>query len=226
MQQSFKYVLILSMFITLSYTAMSQSDRSGEIGVLVGGSYYLGEISKVPFANTRLAASVLYRHNIDKRISLTGNFTYGSLTADDASSNNQYQIIRAKSFNSSFYELAVVGEFNFIPFISGKKKKHPYTPYVFAGLSEMYYPGGVSKFIFSIPFGMGMKYNINSEFIFGANIGMRKTFNDFIDFNYVSPSPERPEKQIGYVGNNDWYSVFGVSLTYKVKYRVKCPAFD
>lgn len=220
------YIIIIICFTFIGGSASSQNVRSGEIGGSIGGTFYLGEINKIPLANTRLAASVLYRHTFDKRFSATGSITYGSLTANDANSNSGYQKTRNKSFSSSFYELSAVGEFNFMPFAPGKRKKYLYSPYIFIGVSEMYYPNGVYKFILNIPFGIGVKYNINSNYMLGAYAGMRKTFDDFMDFNYATSTENRPEKQISYTGNDDWFSVFGISLTYKIKYREKCPAFN
>lgn len=222
MQTTNKHLLLLLLSITIfNSNVLSQEKRSGELGVALGGSYYLGEINKIPFVGTRPAVGVLYRHTFDTRLAITGNFTYGRL-AGNAKPNSYYQYDGDKSFNSSFYELSAVGEFNFIPFLPGKKK-YVYTPYIFAGVSEIYYKRDnyLYKFIFSIPFGVGVKYNINTKFIFGAFIGMRKTFFDYMDYK-----PRNNDKQVYYAGNKDWYSVFGVSLSYKIKYNAKCPAFD
>ncbi len=217
---------IILLFCFLNTPLKAQMKKSGEIGVSVGGSFYLGDINKIPFLGTKISAGVLYRHTIDTRFAITGSFTYGKLSGDDANSSNDFQIERNKSFNNPFYELAAVGEFNFMRFLPAKKN-YIYTPYVFAGVGGIYYPNGESSnFIFSIPFGVGVKYNINRKIIFGAFAGMRKTFNDDIDFDYTPPTPGHPFKQYGYAGNKDWYSVFGISLSYKIKYRMKCPAFD
>lgn len=228
MQNITKYLplILIAVFLNLFNTPLlAQGKKSGEIGGSIGGAYYLGDINKMPFVGTRLSASAFYRHTIDTRIAITGNFTYGTLTADDANSSSGYQIDRDESFKNSFYEFSAVGEFNFIPFLPAKRK-YVYTPYIFAGVSEIYYPKGENKFILSIPFGVGVKYNINTQYILGAFIGMRKTFDDYVDFYYNHPSPHYPKKQLAYAGNKDWLSIFGVSLSYKIKYRMICPAFD
>ncbi len=226
MQNITKYlhlITIVLLSILFNNHATAQFKKSGEFGGSIGGSYYLGDINKIPFVGTRLSAGIFYRHTIDTRFAITGNFTYGTLTGTN--SNSGFKIDANFTFKNSFYELGAVGEFNFIPFLPAKKK-YIYTPYVFAGISEIYYPGGINSFILSIPFGVGIKYNINTQYILGTFIGMRKTFNDYIDYYYVPPSPNHPKKQEAYAGNSDWYSVFGISLSYIIKYRVKCPTFD
>ncbi len=219
-------LFLIIIFITLfNYNTSAQRKDSGELGISAGGTFYLGDINKIPFAGTRLSAAAFYRHNINPRYSLTGTFTYGTLYADDAKSKNVFQQQRNKSFKRSFYELSAVTEFNFIPFLPCDKKYY-YTPYVFAGLAVAYYPDGSSMFITSIPFGIGFKNTINKNWVFGFYAGMRKTFTDKLDFTYIPPTENAPKKQKGYAGNDDWYSVFGISLSYKINYRLKCPAFD
>lgn len=225
LKYSSKLFLIALLFVCSMHLS-AQHKKSGEIGISAGGSYYLGDINKIPFVGTKISAGAFYRHTFNTRYAVKGVFNYGSLAAEDSKSSNDFQIARNKSFNNTFYELATLAEYNFIPFLPASKK-HIYTPYVFAGLSVMYYPGGEStKIIVSVPFGVGFKYNINTELVFEAYIGMRKTYTDNIDFNYNPPTTNRAFKQYGYAGNKDWYSVFGVSLSYKIKYRMKCPAFD
>jgi len=235
---TFRIIFILFYLIVYTNYLIAQDKRSGEIGITVGGSYMLGDINKIPFMETNFSGGAFFRHTIDTRLAINTNLTYGKLTGSDAKYNNGYQKARNKSFNSDFWEVGATGEFNFIPFLPARRN-YTYTPYIFAGVSTCYYPGGTdptetitgggvyrNKFIFTIPFGMGLKYNIDEDFILSGFIGMRKTFNDYLDFHYTPPSPNRAEKQIAYRNNYDWFSVFGISLSYKIIYKVKCPAFD
>lgn len=221
----FTLVLLL---VAFNVTNAINQNRTGEIGISLGGTYYLGEYNKTPFIGTNLSAGAFYRHNIDTRFSLTGNVFYGKLSGKEENSAFIVGENAPKSFNNTFYEFSPVMEFNFTRFVAGKPQKYYFTPYVFAGGAAAYYPKGETKFILSIPFGMGVKYNLNHRFIFSAFAGMRKTFTDKIDYEYTPPSHTdiNPYKQWGYTGNKDWYSVFGFSLSYKINYRMKCPAFD
>jgi hypothetical protein len=227
MQFLLKYATKLFLLLLLaaaSFNSFGQNKKSGEIGVVLGGSYYMGELNKTPFVGTKLSAGAFYRHTFDTRFAVNGNFTYGKLAGN--SENTNFDNAAIQSFTNPFYELGGIAEFNFIPFLPGNKKYFS-TPYVFAGLAETYYPAGRKKFLLNIPFGVGFKYNLNTNFILAAHMAMHKTFNDDIDYFYAPrPSDHGGDKQWGYAANKDWYSVFGVTLSYKIKYRVKCPAFD
>jgi hypothetical protein len=207
---------------------VAQETKSGEIGILAGGSFYLGDLNKTPFLNSKLALGAFYKHNINKRFSLKGAFNYGHLSGKAAQDNNVFPQINPSTvvdFNHPFYELNGVTEFNFIPFLAANRK-FTFTPYAFAGLGLMYYPKGASKFVVNIPFGLGTKYNIYKNFMLGVDFSIKKTFSDKLDYTYAPPSETNVFTQYGYAGNKDWYAVYGIYLSYKIKYRVKCPAFD
>lgn len=205
----------------------AQITKSAEIGVTIGGSYYLGELNKMPGVNSNLAFGAFYKHNINKRFSLKGQVQYGSLAAE-ANPDDVFTQLNpgtVTSFNNTFYDLNASLEYNFNHFLAANNK-YDYTPYIFAGLGFMYYPNGASPFLPTLPFGLGFKFNLYKNFIAGANFTMNKTFTDKLDYVYTPPSETHVFKQYGYTGNNDWYSVYGIYLSYKINYRVKCPAFD
>lgn len=215
--------------LLFSINCMSQHNKSGEIGVSAGGTYYLGEFNKTPFVGTNISAGAFYRHTIDTRFAVTGSFYYGKLSGKEEKSDFMVSDGTEPAFKRSFFEISPVVEFNFLPFLPGKPNKYYYTPYVFAGLATAYYPKGDKPYILSMPFGMGAKFNINHRYLFGFFMGMRKTFldaGDMLDYKYEPPNIDNATKQWGYKSNKDWYSIFGISLSYKINYRMKCPAFD
>jgi len=218
-----KFILSIILLIVFFTNAIQgQTRKSGEFGLTAGGSYYLGDLNKIPFVGTKLAFGAFYRHTIDSRFSVRGNLNYGHLAGD--ASEIKYAFPTNYTFNNSFYELNGLFEFNFMPY-TPTSKKTKFTPYVSAGAGLIYYPKGAKQFIFTIPFGVGAKYNIYKNFMLGADIGMRKTLRDDLDYPYSPPAGDNP-LQNNYAGTKDWYSVFGVYLSYKIKYREKCPAFD
>ena len=51
-------------------TIRAQEFPNADIGIQLGGGFYLGDINKVPFKGTRPAVGAFYRHNINVRYSV------------------------------------------------------------------------------------------------------------------------------------------------------------
>ncbi len=107
-----------------------------------------------------------------------------------------------------------------------------------------------SFFNFAIPFGLGIKYSFSKRIAATIEWGMRKTFTDYLDdvsTTYYLPSnldpthseyddqaysdPNRthePYMQRGNSETKDWYSFFGLTLTYNINLlnRNKCSQFE
>ncbi len=104
---------------------------------------------------------------------------------------------------------------------------------------------------FSIPFGIGFKFNVASGIVFGVEWGMRPTFTDYLDDvskTYAEPIVLRAEytdvaavlsdrsigttesnvdRQRGNSTNNDWYSFTVATLSYGIKNKkAKCAAYQ
>lgn len=200
----------------------------GEIGAQVGGSYYLGDINKVPFKGTRPAVAAFYRHNINVRYSAKALLSYGKITASDSKYKSEFQKERDYSFNRNCVHFSALGEFNFLPFQFGKKDL-PYATYLQGGIGMGFFPGDSKseKFIVDIPFGFGVKFNsYNRKFVYGADFLMIKTFNDDVDFVEDKPSEVKMKRQKYVSSNKDWLSYFSIYLAYKFEYPQKCPTFD
>jgi hypothetical protein len=115
-----------------------------------------------------------------------------------------------------------------------------------------------SNFVFSIPFGMGFKYSFSKHIAASLEWGMRKTFTDYLDDvsttyylssdRILNPPPGQgvsseelqnleysdPNKnhealmQRGNSKTTDWYSFFGLTITYHINLtnRNKCSDFQ
>jgi hypothetical protein len=106
-----------------------------------------------------------------------------------------------------------------------------------------------SLYGFAVAFGMGFKYSINGRLGLGLEWGLRKTFTDYIDdvstmyyidFDELTPAdigaPEflsdpssvkhEPGMQRGNSRNNDWYSIAGLTLTYRFSIGEKSTCRD
>src|ERR1044071_6885028 len=91
------------------------SQTSNELGIFIGGSYYIGELNPTGHLNslTRPAAGIVYRHNLGYRVSFAGSALFGSVQGIDARTSSYEQQQRNLSFRSRIYELAFRTEFNF-----------------------------------------------------------------------------------------------------------------
>ncbi len=189
---------------------LKMSPKTSELGVFLGGSYYTGDLNPGGHFNrfTRPAAGGLYRANFNQRFSAKAIASFGNIAGDDAYSSNAEYRNRNLSFRSRIYELAVEGEFNFLPYATGNKKTSIITPYVFAGVAVFHFdPQGYfqgrwyqlqplgtegqgttfnsqkpySLTQFSIPFGVGLKINTAKHVGINFEWGLRKTFTDYLD---------------------------------------------
>jgi hypothetical protein len=200
---------ILLFFCFLAYAAAVFSQGS-EAGVMLGGSYYKGDIHPdfFRFNTIQPAIGVMYRYNFHPHYSFKGNVYYGTISATDADMSDGFQLNRNLSFRSEILEFSGQLEFNFLPYRI-ENKNQSFTPYLFTGVSlfkfnpqgqyangEWYdlqplgtegqgttgYPDKKKYSLtgFGIPLGGGLKWNLG---LIGITLeaGARRTFTDYLD---------------------------------------------
>jgi len=200
-----KSSVLLVFLLLLSSTLFSQ--RTGDLGIFGGVSYYLGDLNPGrQFLMPKPAFGVLYRYNMNHRMALQAHYIHGKIEASDSKSNTNPS--RNLSFFSPVDEAGVQFEVNFFEYFIGSKM-HWWTPYIFGGTSVFIFkpyaningskialqPLGTEGqgssvypdrkpyklYAFSVPFGIGMKVSLNKTFGVGAEWGMRKTTTDYLD---------------------------------------------
>jgi hypothetical protein len=183
------------------------AQRTGDIGIFGGVSYYLGDLNPGrPFLMPKPAYGLVYRFNITHRLGLQGHYLHGKVAASDARSNAD--LTRNLNFYSPIDEVGVQFEVNFFEYFIGSRM-HWWTPYIFGGGSMFFFKpfGSVNGanvelkplgtegqgstvfpertpyhlYAFSMPFGIGMKVSLNKMIGIGAEWGMRKTTTDYLD---------------------------------------------
>lgn len=191
------------------YVSTVCAQRSAEIGLFLGCSYYLGDLNPDGFFNqfTRFAGGAVFRYNFNNRLAARANLFLGTLTADDSQSPSASQRQRNLNFKSPVDELSVQAEFNFLEYQLGNPK-HSFTPYIFAGFGafKMNPKGQVGNSWVAlqplgtegqgtpanssapyhliqpcIPFGIGLKTSFSKGLCLSIEWGMRKTFTGYID---------------------------------------------
>jgi hypothetical protein len=198
------YIFLL--FLVLSSNLFSQGRRRNfrqhEVGFMVGGAYYIGDLNpRKQFNLTQPAAGAFYRFTPNYRYAFRAGINWGNIMGDDSQSDDPDQVQRNLNFKSQIIEYNVIAEFNFLEYrISNDKYK--FTSYLFLGIDvfsfkpranmgnkwtdlEPLHTEGQTKGYkltqVAIPFGIGAKMNVSKQVGIGLEWGPRKTFTDYLD---------------------------------------------
>jgi len=195
-----------------------------EAGGFGGVSYYQGDINpRKPFYRPGMALGALMKHNFAEHHCFRFYALYGQLAGNDLDFKNEYQQMRAHSFETSLLDCHIGYEFNFFPHIINRRKTAHSTPYIFAAVGYSFIISsntGIATNHATIPFGVGWKYRFNENVSIGCEWGLRKTFTDKLD-GLLNPGPDGSYSTSH---NNDWYSFAGVYVCIKVfEKKFICP---
>lgn len=221
-----KKIFVLIILIPAFFFTRAQSKT--EFGIILGTSYYNGDINhSQQFYSPSFAGGLIIKYNIDKHLAVGLKGFYGSLSGSDSDFDNPENNLRQASFSTSVIDIAALVEFNFMAYSSSgfiKKNDERFTPFVFIGIGGNYVfnSSGFSNPV-TIPFGLGIKYNIFDRLTLGLEWSFHKTFNDEIDGVVNIQDAENTPV----IHNDDWYSFCGVSLSYKIfKEAIDCPTYN
>lgn len=203
--------LLAALIVVLTSPVFSQYHTNfsrSELGVLLGGSYYIGDLNRFAhFRGTQPAAGIIYRYNIHSRLSFRANFTYGNVIGDDALAKEELLRNRNLNFKSDIFELAAGVEFNYFPFQLGHER-YKGTAYLLAEIgmfrmnpktmhngewvylqplgtegqgSDLSSRGRYNLYQVCIPLGVGCKLSLGRRVSLNFEYGIRKTFTDYLD---------------------------------------------
>lgn len=209
------------LFIALFFVAILTRAQLHEVGLQVGGSNYIGDIGSEQYIRPNsLAYGVVYKYNLNPRVALRGTFTLMGISDDDADSDNQGRQLRGYKFTNDIKELAVGIEFSWFEYslFTQDKIQTPYMLFEIAAFNYKVVDEEISpnnfnyknKTSIAIPFGLGYKRKLAEGFAISAEIGMRLTFVDDIDYN----NSDIPALEFGNDKTIDWYAFSGISLVY------------
>jgi Domain of unknown function (DUF6089) len=209
--------------------SFGQISQRSEIGGGLGIFNYTGDLVRTyDLTTSRPAATIFYRSNISRVVSFRTSLTGGQLAASDKSDPlDALAVKRAASFNIFLLELSGAFEYHFLDWRDDKRRLR-FTPYLFAGVGLFGIAGTPNKTAeysnvqMSIPFGGGMKYVLNPKYYLSFEIGMRKTFFDYLD-NVSGGDPSLKNFQYGNANDYDNYFFTGITLTYTF-YDIPCPS--
>jgi len=203
-----KVVLIITFTFIFSAKAQ-QFTPNTEIGILLGTSYYLGDLNTTHFNQPLPAAGLIIRKNIDKRFAYKAELMYLNIQSDERNSEDTIAKNRGLHFKSPVYELSGQVEFNFLPF-QPDNPLYTWTPFIYTGISLFHFnPQGenyegewldlqplgtegqgttsfpnkekYSLIQYAIAMGGGFKIAVNPSFNIILEYSARKTFTDYLD---------------------------------------------
>ena len=200
--------------------AKAQEEKliQGEFGITAGVAHYFGDLNtRAQINKPKIALGAFFRKQFGNYIGVRVSTHYAQVGYSDTYSKNEYQRTRNLSFNSNIWELAVQGDFNFFKFVPNDPN-YQFTPYVTLGVGVFSYdpyaylngekvflrPLGTegqtqnfdsrkeySPMAVCIPFGVGIKYNLNEKVNISFEISNRFTTTDYLDdvsTTYIDPS--------------------------------------
>ena len=207
-----------------SFSSLGQDRyfKSKEIGLTVGGAYYLGELNQAHYKNVKLGLGGYFKFNFNRRVSFAINLLHTNIEGADSTSNVAWRKNRNLHFKNAITELSGMLEINYTDYQIGNEVYY-FTPYLYVGMGAFYsnpkayngddwielrkigtegqYYNGVKLYNlvnFVIPFGVGIKVNLGTSGIaLALHAGFRKTFTDYIDDVggiYADPTLFEPEE--------------------------------
>lgn len=205
-----------------------QPFQDWEAGLFLGGAMYLGDLtddeSSLSSEFKFPALGININRNFSETFALRAGLIYGQIDADENEFDEGPHQDRGWAFKNSLVELSLMGQYEFL----GKKRyknngqfKKLVSPYVFGGLGLAFGKATAendatreprAKFDdsegsrFSIPLGLGLKFDLNRKVALGIEGGLRKTFSDNLDGLSEGANPDK----------DDWYGFAGVNLTFRL----------
>lgn len=251
------------------FGSLSAKAQTWEMGITGGALNYMGDLNQNNYHQFNHAAfGFNIKRNLDSYWSIKLGILKGEIGADASKSPYQQERDRNLSFFSPLNEGSLQIEFNFFDYGFGFIQKR-FTPYLYTGIAiagfdpkttyngriyELKYyqtEGQANQYktiAYSIPVGVGVKYNFGQYFNIAAELGTRNLSTDYLDDvsgYYPDPSllqsnsPEKtalrlalsdrslnkigvPGTQRGDFRKKDSYLFVGITLSYTFVTQ-KCP---
>ncbi|MEM9921636.1 MAG: DUF6089 family protein [Bacteroidota bacterium] len=258
-----KRILLLLIAVWPFFTNAQHFELGAMVGISNYQGDLAPESLGPKFKQTHAAFGGFLRYNVNNYLAARFNVFYGTISGDDANANTQERRDRNLSFKSGLLEFGLTAEYNILGY-QPYNLERIFSPYLFAGVAlyrynpKAFYDGrwvelqplgtegqGLASepdrdfyklTQFSIPFGVGVKYAINDAWNLGLELGMRATFNDYLDdvsLTYTNAAEllaERGEVAAalsnrsgdvrvagdgrGDASRNDWYFMGGITISY------------
>lgn len=218
-----KYFATVFLILSTVFFAHSQTY---EIGGMIGGANYIGDIGSTSYINPNsFAVGGIFKWNRSARHAFRGSVMVAKLKGDDSKSSNSRREQRGYTFENTVKEVSLGIEYTFWDFDVHSQKSIS-TPYLYTGLTYFWYDAlykrsndvitdydGASSV--AIPIVVGFKANIGQNAMVGFEIGARYTFTDDLDgSNPVKNLSNNENLKFGNTNSDDWYVFTGITVTF------------
>ncbi len=213
-----------TVFLILSTVLLAHS-QTYEIGGMIGGANYIGDVGKTNFVNPNtLALGGLIKWNRSPRHAFRASVLVAKIEGDDIGSKNTRREQRGYSFQNTVKEVSVGIEYTFWEFNVHNQRNNS-TPYLYTGLTYFWYDALykrgniITKYdkagSVAIPMVVGYKANLGTNAMVGFEIGARYTFTDNLDgSNPVNDLADDQSLKFGNTNSDDWYVFTGITVTF------------
>lgn len=218
-----KYFATVFLLLTTVFLASAQTY---EIGGMIGGANYIGDVGKTTYVNpSTLAVGGIIKWNRSNRHAFRASLLIANINGDDAKSDNSRREQRGYSFENTIKELSIGLEYTFWEFDVHSQEAIS-TPYLYTGLTAFSYSAlakdegnKITKYdnaiSFAIPMVVGYKASVGRNAMVGFEVGARYTFTDNLDgSNPVKGKADDESLKFGNVNSNDWYVFTGITVTF------------
>ncbi|WP_438962053.1 DUF6089 family protein [Nonlabens sp.] len=213
----------LVIFLSISFCFAFAKAQTYEVGVFAGGGNIIGDVGSTQFVDpSDLAVGGIIKWNRSTRHDFRASLTFANMVGDDNDSDDRSRDLRGYNYNYKLIEASIGIEYNFWDWELYTGQPH-LVPYMYTGIVGFQYEAlrldaGTNALVetgtdrgLAIPFILGVKTNISSHLVLGAEVGVRYTFTDNLD---GSNHEDFQDLSFGNINNNDWYVFSGVTLTY------------
>lgn len=215
---------ISAVILLLLFFQFTQA-QTYEIGGLLGGSNYIGEIGPTTYINPNQPAfGALFRWNRSPRHSFRFTAMLAKIASNDNDSKETRRLQRGYTFKNNIKELGLGMEYTFWEFNTHSSKPQN-SPYLYTGITYFNYeslflsPSSEIKkygndWAIALPMVVGYKMTVGRYMVFGFEIGARYTFTDNLDGSNPGGDLESNQSlKFGNINSNDWYVFTGINLT-------------
>lgn len=176
-------------------------------------------VNDIKLSRTHASLGAFVRYKLHPYIALQGDIFYGRISGDDKLSTNPGRAGRNLNFRNDILELSVNAQFRIAQFSDvGRtfRYRNDFRAYAFTGLAAFYHNPRAfyndtwidlrplrtegqtkpyKKISAAIPLGIGFYFTKNRKYRIGWELGVRKTFTDYLDdvsTQYADPEDLNP----------------------------------